>query len=156
MERRVQCLERIVREQQQEMERLIGIVLQSNTGLVQPDFQHAALTASANQNFYFHDEIIQPVAATRKQPIAATAKSPTPIAPSWENQVSEARFVDVNSKVQKGVHSFTRALPVTHVKSKTKAMNRVPLKHSRAVNAVSILYLRYAIIATPRIRVTTD
>lgn len=142
MERRVQCLERIVREQQQEMERLIGIVLQSNAGLVQPDFQHVPLTASANQNFYFHDEIIQPVAPARKQTPAVAVKSPTPIAPSWEAQVSGASFVDIKGKVQKGVHSFTRALPVTHVKSKTKAMNRVPLKHSRAVNAVSLAFFK--------------
>ena len=132
MERRIECLERIVREQQQEMERLMGIFIHSNVGLIQPDFQQVALTAAAaNQNFYFHDEIVQPVA------IAVKAKSPTPTINTWENQANGASFVEVKDKVRKGVHSFTRALPVTHVKSKVKAINRVPMKHSRAVNAVN-------------------
>jgi hypothetical protein len=161
MERRVQCLERIVREQQQEMERLIGIVLTRNVSPIDIGFQNNAQTAGAralaaptgviprfdteipNQNFYFHDEVTQPPASGGKEVAIRQRKTPMVQDQSWDAKKKVPGFVEKKDKAPEGVHAFTRALPVqpaVNPRNKPKSANnlRVPMKQSRAVNAVSI------------------
>lgn len=159
MERRVQCLERIVREQQQEMERLIGMVLTRNVPIdigFQSNTQSVGtrvLTASTgviprfdteipNQNFYFHDEVTQPQAAAGKEVAIRHRKTPLVKDLSWDAKKKVASFVEKKDKAPEGVHAFTRALPIQHtINPKIKPNLRVPMKQSRAVNAVSVIHV---------------
>ena len=161
MERRVQCLERIVREQQQEMERLIGIVLTRNVSPIEIAFQTNAQTTGAraltaptgviprfdteipNQNFYFHDEVNQPLASAGKEVAVRQRKTPIGKEQSWDAKKKVPGFIEKKDKAPEGVHAFTRALSVqpavnSRLKPKSAVHLRVPMKQSRAVNAVSI------------------
>ena len=132
MEKRVQCLERIVREQQHEMERLMGIILPVNPpvmhvpGLHQSNQSAAYRAPLENQNFYFHDESVVGLKTPAKQ-----RKNPLQNDQNWDMQ---SKGSNTSEKKNKDTRPVAKAFPV----GKPKPANnlRVPMKQSRAVNAV--------------------
>lgn len=132
MEKRVQCLERIVREQQHEMERLMGIILPVNPpvmhlpGLHQNNQLAAYRAPLENQNFYFHDESVVGPKTPAKQ-----RKTPLQNDHNWDIQ---SKSSNASEKKNKDTRTVAKAFPV----GKPKPANnlRVPMKQSRAVNAV--------------------
>lgn len=135
MERRVQCLERIVREQQQEMERLMGIILPGNPPLMNVSGSHQSNQSATyrapteNQNFYFHDESVVGPKAPAKQ-----RKTPLQCDQSRDAQSKPSNTIEKKKKDTRVV-----AKAFTAVKPKPANSLRVPMKQSRAVNAVSKL-----------------
>ena len=135
MERRVQCLERIVREQQQEMERLMGIILPGNPPLMNVSGSHQSNQSATyrapteNQNFYFHDESVVGPKAPAKQ-------RKTPL---QSDQSRDAQSKPSNTTEKKKKDTRVVAKAFTAVKPKPANSLRVPMKQSRAVNAVSKL-----------------
>lgn len=143
------------------MERLIGIVLTRNVPPIDIGFQNNAQTAAVraltaptgviprfeteipNQNFYFHDEVNQPLTTASKDLAVRQRKTPMVQDQSWDAKKKVPGFVEKKDKAPEGVHAFTRALPVQptavnpRIKSKSAVHLRVPMKQSRAVNAVS-------------------
>lgn len=149
------------------MERLIGIVLTRNVPPIDIGFQNNAQTAGVraltapigviprfdnevpNQNFYFHDEVNQPLATASKDLAVRQRKTPLVQDQSWDAKKKVPGFVEKKDKAPEGVHAFTRALPVQptinpvqptinpKIKPKSAVHLRVPMKQSRAVNAVS-------------------
>ena len=133
MERRVQCLERIVREQQQEMERLMGIILPGNPSVMNVAGSHQSNQSAIyrapieNQNFYFHDESVVGPKAPAKQ-----RKTPLQNDQSLDTQLKPINTIE---KKKKDTRIVAKAF--TAVKPKPANSLRVPMKQSRAVNAVS-------------------
>ena len=131
MEKRVQCLERIVREQQHEMERLMGIILPVNPPVMHVPGLHQNQSSAyraplENQNFYFHDESVVGPKTPAKQ-----RKNPLQNDQNWDMQ---SKGSNASEKKNKDTRAVTKTFPV----GKPKPANnlRVPMKQSRAVNAV--------------------
>ena len=110
----------------------MGIILPGNPPLMNvPGLHQSNLSAVyraplENQNFYFHDESVVGPKATAKQ-----RKTPLQNDHNWDVQSKGSNAVD---KKKKDARIIAKALPA--VKPKPANNLRVPMKQSRAVNAV--------------------